>query len=74
MNRLTVTFLAVAALALSGCRSSKVIISGRFVGNDVATVYLEQVTPLAQTVIDSATLDAGGNYRFRLKTAPHSPA
>ncbi len=74
MNRLTVTFFAVAALALGGCRSSKVVISGRFVGNDVATVYLEQVTPLAQTVIDSATLDAGGNYRFQLKTAPHSPA
>ncbi len=74
MNRLTVTFFAVAALALGGCRSSKVVISGRFVGNDVATVYLEQVTPLAQTVIDSATLDAGGNYRFQLKMAPHSPA
>ncbi|MCM1300401.1 MAG: AhpC/TSA family protein [Alistipes senegalensis] len=74
MNRFTVTFFAVAALALGGCRSSKVVVSGRFVGTDAATVYLEQVTPLAQTVIDSATLDAGGNYLFRLKTAPQSPA
>lgn len=73
MKKSTVLFTLVAALFLCGCRSSKVKISGRFVGNEAKTVYLEQVTPLAQSVIDSTLLDAQGNYRFLLKTAPQSP-
>ena len=74
MKKSTVLFTLVAALFLCGCRSSKVKISGRFVGNEAKTVYLEQVTPLAQSIIDSTLLDAQGNYRFLLKTAPQSPA
>ncbi len=74
MKKSTVLFTLVAALFLCGCRSSKVKISGRFVGNEAKTVYLEQVTPLAQSAIDSTLLDAQGNYRFLLKTAPQSPA
>lgn len=74
MKKSTVLFTLVAALFLCGCRSSKVKISGRFVGNEAKTVYLEQVTPLAQSFIDSTLLDAQGNYRFLLKTAPQSPA
>jgi len=70
MKKSTVLFTLVAALFLCGCRSSKVKISGRFVGNEAKTVYLEQVTPLAQSAIDSTLLDAQGNYRFLLKTAP----
>ncbi len=73
MKKSTVLFTLVAALFLCGCRSSKVKISGRFVGNEAKTVYLEQVTPLAQSAIDSTLLDAQGNYRFLLKTAPKSP-
>ncbi len=73
MKKSTVLFTLVAALFLCGCRSSKVKISGRFVGNEAKTVYLEQVTPLAQSAIDSTLLDAQGNYRFLLKTAPQSP-
>ncbi len=74
MKKSTVLLALSAALLLCGCRSSKVRISGRFVGNDAKTVYLEQVTPLAQSVIDSTTLDKEGNYRLFLKTAPQSPA
>lgn len=67
--------LAVAAsLLLGGCRGSKARISGRMVGNGAETVYLEQVTPLVQSVVDSAALDADGGYRFELKGAPASPA
>ncbi len=73
MKKSTVLFTLVAALFLCGCRSSKVKISGRFVVNEAKTVYLEQVTPLAQSAIDSTLLDAQGNYRFLLKTAPQSP-
>ncbi len=74
MNTKTLISLSAVALLAVGCHSSKVRIDGRFVGNEAKTVYLEQVTPLAQTVIDSAVLDEGGNYRFLLKTAPKSPA
>ncbi len=74
MKKSTVLLALSAALLLCGCRSSKVRISGRFVGNDAKTVYLEQVTPLAQSVIDSTALDKEGNYRLFLKTAPQSPA
>ncbi len=74
MKKSTVLLALSAALLLCGCRSSKVRISGRFVGNGAKTVYLEQVSPLAQSVIDSTTLDKEGNYRLFLKTAPQSPA
>ena len=36
---------------LCACQSSKVKISGRIVGNDAKNVYLEQVSPLSQSVI-----------------------
>lgn len=74
MKKSTVLLAWSVALLLCGCRSSKVRISGRFIGNDAKTVYLEQVTPLAQSIIDSTTLDKEGNYRLFLKTAPQSPA
>lgn len=73
MKRFTTLFALTVALLLCSCRSSNVKISGRFVGTEAKTVYLEQVTPLAQSVIDSAALNAEGSYRFVLKTAPQSP-
>lgn len=44
------------------------------VGSDCRTIYLEQVTPLAQTVIDSAKLDETGNYRLELCDAGRTPS
>lgn len=74
MNRLTLFVSLTTAVALCACQSAKVKISGRFVGNDARMIYLEQVTPLAQTVIDSAALDAEGNYRLELKGMPRTPS
>ena len=37
-------------------------------------VYLEQVSPLSQSVIDSAVLDKEGNYRFELKGVTRTPS
>lgn len=74
MNKLMTLSAAVAlAFAMGSCQSSRVKISGRFVGNEARTVYLEQVTPLAQTIVDSVALDETGNYRFDLKEAPQTP-
>ncbi|MDE6069947.1 MAG: hypothetical protein K2F92_03585 [Alistipes sp.] len=73
MNRLTFCVLFAAALVMSGCHSSKVKISGRFVGSEATTVYLEQTTPLATSIIDSALLDKEGGYGFLLKETPPTP-
>jgi len=61
----------LAAAALCGCRSPKVKISGRFVGTRTKTVYLEQATP--QRLVDSAVLDASGDYRIILREAASAP-
>ncbi len=65
--------LLAAAILTCGCRSSKVSVSGRFVGSEATTVYLEQVTPLTTSVIDSALLDKEGGYEFLLKDATPTP-
>lgn len=74
MNKQTLFVSLTAAVMLCACQSSKVKISGRFVGNDAKNVYLEQVSPLAQSVIDSAVLDKEGNYRFELKGVTKTPS
>ena len=60
MNRLTLGALLAAALLATGCRSTKATLAGRFAGSEARSVYLEQVTPLAQTIIDSAALGPDG--------------
>ncbi|MDE6374783.1 MAG: AhpC/TSA family protein [Alistipes sp.] len=73
MKSLTFCFFLGAALLSSGCRSSKATLSGRFAGSRTGTIYLEQVSPLANTVIDSAVLDQEGHFRFRLSEAAATP-
>lgn len=73
MNKQTLFGILLAAVSMWGCQSSKVRISGRFVGNDAREVYLEQLAPLAQTVIDSTRLSEDGSYRFQLKDVPATP-
>ncbi|MDE6445479.1 MAG: TlpA family protein disulfide reductase [Alistipes sp.] len=74
MKRFTYcTTLMASVLLLGGCRSQKATVAGRFVGSEAAEIYLEQVTPLSQTVIDTARLDDAGNYRFRLNKAAETP-
>ena len=74
MNKQTLFVSLTTAVRLCACQSSKVKISGRFVGNDAKDVYLEQVLPLTQSVIDSAVLDKDGNYRFELKGVTKTPS
>ena len=73
MNRQTLLGTLLTAALLCGCQSSKVKISGRFVGNEAREVYLEQMTPLASSVVDSTTLAADGSYEFRLKEVARTP-
>lgn len=70
---ISIVFLT-GALLVSSCHSSSVKIAGRMVGSDCRMIYLEQVTPLAQTVIDSAKLDETGNYRLELCDVGRMPS
>lgn len=63
-----------AALGLCACQSTKVKITGRFAGSDAGMIYLEQVSPLAQALVDSAALDKDGNYRFEIKGVTRTPS
>lgn len=69
-----ILFYMAAGILLSACHSSTVKISGRFVGSNAKTVYLEQVTPYVQTAIDSVELDANGDYRFRVRDVEGQPS
>lgn len=74
MNKQTLFASLTAAALLCGCQSSKVKISGRFLGTDAKEVYLEQVSPLTQQVVDSVALEADGSYRFLLRNATRTPS
>ena len=73
MNRQTLVISLASALLLCGCHSSTVKISGRFVGSDAKQIYLEEVSPLNQSFVDSAQLAADGSYSFRLKGVSATP-
>lgn len=74
MNKLFLLVISTAVLLLSSCQSSTVKISGRFVGNETKNIYLEQVSTLKQSIIDTATLDNNGSYRFELSGVGKTPS
>ena len=74
MNKKTLFVMCAAVAGLCGCQSSKVRISGRFVGSEARTIYLEEVSPLRQTIVDSTMLSDDGNYRFQLKEVSGMPS
>ncbi len=64
--RLWVIIFLAAALA-AGCSQSQVRLKGRFAGKDGKTVYLDRILPGNRAVIDSAVIEKGGDFRFRIK-------
>lgn len=73
MNRVFFAALGVLAV-LSSCQSSKVKITGRFVGTQADMVYLEQVTTLEQSIIDSIRLSEEGDFVLKIDKAPATPS
>lgn len=61
-------------MAFSSCQSSKVNITGRFVGLDANMVYLEQSTPLEQAIIDSVKLDENGGFKLQIADVAQTPS
>lgn len=74
MNRYAILLSVTASVLFCSCQSSKVKISGRFVGSNAADVYLEEVSLLEQKIVDSARLDAQGGYRFELHGVEKTPS
>lgn len=69
----TVVVIA-AAVAMYGCNSSTVGISGRLLGLNSKSVYLEQVSGGGGKIIDSVKLDADGGYRFKVEGVSSTPS
>ena len=67
------TLSTVVALFLA-CKGDVAKVSGRFVGLNFKTVYLEQMTALGQHIVDSVELDRDGGYRFVVKDLGHTPS
>ena len=73
MNRIIFSAIALV-MALSACQSSKVSLSGRFVGSDADMVYLEYASVLEQTIIDSVKLGEDGNFALSIENVTTTPS
>ncbi len=58
---------------LTGCARDTARVSGRFTGHTDGTVYLEQVVPGDQRVVDSTSLSGKGDFRFRVRLTDNWP-
>jgi peroxiredoxin len=61
-------------MAIIGCGSNDVEVSGRFVGLNSKMVYLEQMSASGRSVVDSVALDNEGGYRFVIKEVEPTPS
>ena len=68
-----IALFSTVVVALASCRSHNVEISGRFVGLNFDTVYLEQTTATGQNLVDSIKLDNEGCYRFVVADVEPTP-
>ena len=68
---LKISLLSAVVAAFVACQSNDVEISGRFVGLNYKTVYLEQMTATGQNIVDSVMLDNSGCYRIVVKDTAH---
>lgn len=61
-------------MTLASCQSSKVKISGRFVGSQADMVYVEQATALEQILLDSVKLDDEGRFSLEISDVEKTPS
>lgn len=70
-----IIFIALTlVMGLASCQSSKVNISGRFVGSQADMVYLEQTTALEQILLDSVKIDEDGRFRLQIGNVSATPS
>lgn len=68
-----ISIIAVMVATLVACRNKEVEVSGRFVGLNFKTVYLEQMTAVGQNIVDSVKLDNNGSYCFVINDVGTTP-
>lgn len=61
---LTVLFLGCLFF---GCSESSVVIDGQFFGESGRDVYLEKLSPMGGTIVDSTKTDEKGKFSFHIK-------
>ena len=69
-----IVVIVTVAVAVVGCRSNDVRISGRFVGLNSNMDYLEQMSAAGQSVVDSVALANDGSFHFRIEEVPATPS
>lgn len=74
MNKIIATAALVTGVLLCGCNTSKVKISGRLLGLNGRSVYLERVSGGFEKIVDSVALDDDGGYRFTIENAAATPS
>lgn len=72
MKRILIASALILA-ALTSCQSSKVNITGRFVGTEADMVYLEQATALEHILLDSVRMDEEGHFNLKLDKVASTP-
>lgn len=71
---LKIAVAAVVAIVFVACSGNDAKVSGRFVGLNFKTVYLEQMTASGQSIIDSVKLNNDGGYCFTVKDIGTTPS
>lgn len=65
--------MMAAALMLAACGKERAGVRGTLVGHSDGMIYLEQVVPGEQRMVDSAELGRKGQFRFRVKLPAGQP-
>lgn len=67
MRKLCFILLIGSSLLSVSCSREKANLSGKFVGKDSTTLYLERILPAYNEVVDTAVTDEKGNFKFNVK-------
>ncbi len=65
--------LIALSVALCACHVSQSRISGKIVGTNSSTLYIEHNSPSGLSSLDSTAIDPNGNFSIRLKGVTSSP-
>ncbi len=74
MKKILTAAAVAAVFMICGCKSSTVKISGRLLGLNAKSVYLEQVSSGGEKLVDSVALGEDGTYAFRLNDVSSTPS
>ncbi|MFI3281455.1 MAG: TlpA disulfide reductase family protein [Rikenellaceae bacterium] len=67
-NAVALSAAIIFSALFSSCQSNKIRISGRFIGGDSSVAYLEELSALDGSIIDSVALSENGEFVFDIKT------